>query len=72
MCSKFPQGYHERVAEAIADTGLSKCELARRIGMSRKNFYSDGAMSTIMIVKFCGYTGVSADWLLGLSSVKKR
>lgn len=47
---------------------LSKTELARRLGIAKSNFISDGLLSELnsgILVKFCAvFPDVNADWLL--------
>ena len=67
--------YEERLAEAIEQCGLSKTQIATRCGFDRKCFYPDKSnrmMSSGYLAKFCAVTGVSADWLLGLSKEMMR
>lgn len=69
------EGFRDRLYEAIEDTGLSKTAMAEKCGFSRKIFY-DGwesfrsQLNSGYLMKFCSITGVSADWLLGLSKEK--
>lgn len=71
-------GFWDRVDEAIQDSGLTKIQIAEKMGVERKYFYSSGSSSSKhtrswhsgSIADFCRITKVSADWLLGLSRTK--
>lgn len=64
-------GFWDRVEVVIGKTGLSKKQIAKRMGVGRKvlNFtrYDDRCLSALSLIRFCSVTGVSADWLLGLT-----
>lgn len=67
-------GYQERLEEAVGQSGLSKNEIARRMGMDRKVLLTDYhycQMGSGALMKFCAVTGVSADWMLGLRKEMK-
>lgn len=63
-------GFWDRVNDVIYKTGLSKCEIARRMGCDRKVLIgaeSEGRMlSAINVASFCAVTGTDANWLLGV------
>lgn len=72
------QTFWDRVNEAIADSGKSKLQLALELDIERKALtprkcpngqYTSWHSSRV--ADFCKATGVSADWLLGLSDNKK-
>lgn len=70
-------GFWGRVEEAIADSGMTKSEIAKKMGVERKALYASNSPSGISrswhsgrLATFCKVTGVSADWLLGLSRNK--
>lgn len=75
-------GFWDRVNLAIKDSGMTKNELAKKLGVNRKAFYAtscpkgtESSWHSGRIKSFCEATGVSADWLLGLSnrkSLKKK
>ena len=71
-------GFWERVDEAIADSGMSKNQIAEKMGVERKSLYPKQAANgdnrswhSGRLASFCKITGVSADWLLGISSRKR-
>ena len=65
-------GFWDRVEEALNDKGMSKCELARRIGYDRKTIYRhESITNSLAIAKICVQLNVSADWLLGITTQKK-
>lgn len=69
-------GFWDRVEIACQQSDLSKAEIARRMGCERKCLYekqngSSASWHSGRLVSFCQITGVSADWLLGLSRRKK-
>ena len=70
-------GFWDRVDIAINDSGMTKNQIAEKMGVERKSLYSTpSANSTTRswhsgrLAEFCRVTGVSADWLLGLSHCK--
>lgn len=68
-------GFWDRVELAIKDSGLSKNKIAEKMGVERKALYftpkcKDRSWHSGRIASFCKVTGVSADWLLGLSTRK--
>jgi len=68
-------GFWDRIELAIKESGLSKNKIAEKMGVERKSLYStpsgkDRSWHSGRIVSFCKITGVSADWLLGLSNRK--
>jgi len=61
-------GFWDRVDEAIAKSGKSKEQIARLMGCERKVLYArGGAMHSTYVARFCVATGISADYLLGLT-----
>lgn len=65
-------GFWDRVEEALNDKGMSKCELARRIGYDRRTLYRhEWVPNSLVIARICVQLNVSADWLLGLTSIKR-
>ena len=70
-------GFWERVEEAIRDSGKSKAQIAKEMGVERKALYATQSSNgdtrswhSGRLATFCKVTGVSADWLLGLSRSK--
>lgn len=71
-------GFWDRIEEAIADSGMNKNQIAKKMGVERKALYanhspsgSDRSWHSGRLAIFCKITGVSADWLLGLSRCKR-
>lgn len=66
----YIEGFWERLEEAVRESGLTKTEIARRIGCDRKSLYELSGAHRMphagYMAKFCAVTKVSADWLLGL------
>lgn len=64
------EGFWDRVDSVCYKSGLSKTEIARRIGCNRKalmqNQMNGAMMNSGYLAKFCAVTGASADYLLGL------
>ena len=74
----FIDGFWKRVEQACAESGMTKKEIAERMGVERKTVYNKasrdgyhGNWHSGRLKKFCEVTGVSADWILGLSKVKE-
>lgn len=65
-------GFWDRVEEAIKGSNKTKLQIAEEIGVGRKALYSSSSSSwhSGRVVSFCKATGVSADWLLGMSRQK--
>lgn len=70
-------GFWDRIEIAIADSGLSKNQIAEKMGIDRKALYhnksaggSDRSWHSGRLASFCKITNVSSDWLLGLSKNK--
>jgi len=70
-------GFWDRVEEAIQDSGMSKAQIAKKMGVERKALYAsksgnndNRSWHSGRLATFCKITGVSADWLLGLSRQK--
>ena len=68
-------GFWDRVEKAVQQSGLSKAEIARQMGVERKALYStptangkDRSWHSGRVASFCRITKVSADWLLGLTT----
>ena len=74
MTNCYIYKYEERLEKAIEKSGLSKTQIATRCGIDRKCFYpyNHRMMTSGNLAKFCAVTGVSADWLLGLSKEMMR
>ena len=69
-------GFWERVDKAVLASGMSKREIAEKMGVERKALYSwksangdKRSWHSGRVASFCKITGVSADWLLGISNV---
>lgn len=65
-------GYEDRIREAIFQSGMNITEVSRQMGIKRQNFYYGHQMNIGNLAKFCAITGVSADYILGLSREVKR
>ena len=65
------RGYNERLEKAIARSGLTKSEIARRCGFNRKALSKKFTLSTINLAKFCAITKTDANWLLALKREEK-
>ena len=68
------EGYKERLEEAVYQSGMTKKEIARLMGMDRKVLQPENRycqMGAGALMKFCAITGVSADWMLGLRKEMK-
>ena len=70
-------GFWDRVEEAVESSGMTKVQIAQKMGVERKALYStnssngsDRSWHSGRLASFCKITGVSADWLLGLSRHK--
>lgn len=70
-------GFWDRVEQAVADSGMSKLKIAQEMGVERKALYATPSAKgetrswhSGRVAEFCRVTGVSADWLLGLSPIK--
>ncbi|SCW49048.1 hypothetical protein SAMN02910456_01391 [Ruminococcaceae bacterium YRB3002] len=65
--------YHWRVRKAIAESPYTCEELAQIMGCDRKVLSSTrcSMMSSYHLAKFCAATGVSADYILGISDEQK-
>lgn len=61
-----------RVDLVVEHSGLTKAEICKRMGVSRKMLYHDPfdvrSPSAAVIAEFCRVTKVSANWLLGINS----
>ena len=62
-------GFWDRVDIAIKASGMSKAQLANKLGVERKSMYRREGSSwhSGRIAAFCKLVGVSADWLLGIT-----
>lgn len=60
------RGLWDRVDKAVALSGMSKAEIARRGNFNRKALYRlDGVgMHSRVLAALCAVTKVSADWIL--------
>ena len=69
-------GFWDRIDQAIEESGMTKVALAKKMGIERKALYrptdgsDDRSWHSGRVATFCKITGVSADWLLGLSKRK--
>ena len=81
MANRFFEndGFWDRVEQAVKDSGMSKVQIAEKMGIERKALYptpsSNGTTRSWhsgRVASFCRVTGVSADWLLGLSTKKTK
>lgn len=67
---KLIEGFWDRVEEVVYNTGLSKCEIARRMGGERKLLITGKAENRMLsagyVASFCAVTGTDANWLLGV------
>ena len=72
---KVIYGFWDRIEEAIFESGLSKCEIARKMGCERRVLITGQSEARMLsahnLMEFCNVTGVSADYILGLSNDKK-
>ena len=60
-------GFWDRLNETVKESGMSKREIAEKIGCDRKALSDYGStLSPLYIARFCVVTGVSADYLLGI------
>ena len=71
-------GFWDRIEEAVKDSGMSKAQIAEKMGVERKALYASKSAKgdtrswhSGRLASFCKITGVSADWLLGLSTQKR-
>ena len=67
-------GFWDRIELAVQLSGKSKSQIAREMGVDRKSLHSspsakgtDKSWHSGRVAAFCKATGVSADWLLGIS-----
>ena len=66
-------GFWDRVELAIQKTGKTKIQIAAEMGIERKALSAKSSdrnyrgWQSGRVAEFCKITGVSADWLLGLS-----
>lgn len=67
-------GFWDRVEQAIAASGMTKIQVSNKMGVERKALYPNHSPNgdkrswhSGRVASFCKITGVSADWLLGLS-----
>ena len=67
-------GFHDRLNQAVEESGLSQAEIARRTGLHRHTVLAtESAMpNSGTLAKLCAVLHVSADWLLGLSNVRRK
>lgn len=69
----YIQGFWERLDEAVAQSGKSKVQIAQQIGCERKALIRSGhnrMLHSGYLARFCAVTGVSSDWMLGLSNLE--
>ena len=65
--------FWRRIEEACRESGLTKTEIAEKMGTARKTLYGIGgkkSMTSSQLARFCNATGASADWLLGIRKKK--
>lgn len=64
----LPEGFTERLNEAMAKAGTNKKELALKTGYNRKSIYAwcsgDFAPNALAIARICKALHVSADYLI--------
>lgn len=67
--NNYLEGFNERLDDACLATGLSKSEIARRCGFSRKQLIRTNHhnMNSFDVAKFCAVTKTDANWLLGVT-----
>lgn len=60
-------GFWDKVDTVCIKSGLTKKEIARRMGRDRRILYArDGGMDAMTLARFCAVTGADANWLLGI------
>ena len=71
--------FWKRVEQAVADSGRLKNEISADMQVDRKvlsqnmgKAYRNRIWNCKTLARFCDATGVSADWLLGLSDKQYR
>lgn len=71
-------GFWDRVEEAVTQSGMTKAQIAEKMGVNKKALYfksstsgKDSSWHSGRLSSFCKVTGVSADWLLGLTDRKQ-
>ena len=73
---KHMEGATERLAEAIKKSGMSAAELSRKTGLDSNRIYAlkngSGIMREFDIARLCVALGISADWLLGITTTDAR
>ena len=71
MRTRRIEGFAERVEESIIRSGLSKSEVARRMGAGRHIlmpcYLLDSQISSFYVARFCAVTKTDANWLLGIT-----
>ena len=69
------EGFDERIEETIIRSGMSRAEIAKKMGASRKilmpNNILGHQLSALYIARFCAVTKTDAKWLLGLTERRK-
>ena len=63
-----------RINEIVEESGMTKRKFVEKMGFTRKILMPSYKFnySTTFIVEFCKITGVSSDYILGLSDKKYR
>lgn len=68
------EGFWDRLEDAIGESGMTKSEIARRVGCDRKTLYENFETHRMLhsgyLARICAVTKVSAAWLLGLRREK--
>ncbi len=69
-------GLSERIQEIVLEKNVDITIIAKQMGISRSLFYSymyyDVTPNAANLMKIATIFNVSADWLLGLSDIKRR
>lgn len=67
-------GFWDRLDKEIKEKNITKSELSRRVGCSKKTLYrtsmEEATPNGLYLAKICVQLNVSADYLLGLKSDK--
>lgn len=75
MKEKRIEGFDERIEETIIRSGMSRAEITKKMGASRKllmpNNILGHQLSALYIARFCAVTKTDANWLLGLTERRK-
>ena len=61
-------GFFERVNEICFESGMTKEEIAQKMGFSKKSLYqSSGGWGVLKLARFCAVTGADANYILGIT-----